>query len=38
MSTKLTQRESFIIEDRAVLKEIVDITRQKIVRTLYDDP
>ena len=38
MSTKLTQKESFIIEDRAVLKEIVDITRQKIVRTLYDDP
>ncbi len=38
MSTKLIQKESFIIEDRAVLKEIVDITRQKIVRTLYDDP
>ena len=38
MGTKLTQKESFIIEDRAVLKEIVDITRQKIVRTLYDDP
>lgn len=38
MRTKLTQKESFIIEDRAVLKEIVDITRQKIVRALYDDP
>ena len=38
MRTKLIQKESFIIEDRAVLKEIVDITRQKIVRTLYDDP
>jgi len=38
MSTKLNQKESFIIEDREVLKEIVDITRQKIVRTLYDDP
>ena len=38
MSTKLTQKESYIIEDREVLKEIVDITRQKIVRTLYDDP
>ena len=38
MSTKLTQKESYIIKDRAVLKEIVDITRQKIVRTLYDDP
>ena len=38
MSTKLTQKESYIIEDRAVLKEIVDITRQKIVRALYDDP
>lgn len=34
----MTQKESFIIEDRAVLKEIVDITRQKIVRALYDDP
>ena len=38
MNTKLNQKESFIIEDREVLKEIVDITRQKIVRTLYDDP
>ncbi len=38
MKTKLNQKESFIIEDREVLKEIVDITRQKIVRTLYDDP
>ena len=38
MSTKLTQKESYIIEDRTVLKEIVDITRQKIVRALYDDP
>ena len=38
MSTKLTQKESYIIENREVLKEIVDITRQKIVRALYDDP
>ena len=38
MNTKLNQKESFIIEDREVLKEIVDITRQKIVRALYDDP
>jgi predicted transcriptional regulator len=38
MSTKLTQKESYIIEDREVLREIVDITRQKIVRALYDDP
>ena len=38
MNTKLNQKESFIIEDREVLKEIVDITRQKIVRVLYDDP
>ena len=38
MNTKLNQKESFIIEDREVLKEIVDITRQKIVRILYDDP
>ena len=38
MHTKLNQKESFIIEDREVLKEIVDITRQKIVRALYDDP
>ena len=37
-NTKLTQKESYIIEDREVLKEIVDITRQKIVRALYDDP
>ncbi|MCS5624958.1 MAG: winged helix-turn-helix domain-containing protein [Candidatus Marinimicrobia bacterium] len=34
----MTQKESYIIEDREVLKEIVDITRQKIVRALYDDP
>ncbi len=38
MNTKLNQKESFIIEDREILKEIVDITRQKIVRVLYDDP
>ena len=38
MNTKLNQKESFIIEGREVLKEIVDITRQKIVRVLYDDP
>ena len=37
-NTKLTQKESYIIENREVLKEIVDITRQKIVRALYDDP
>jgi len=38
MNTKLNQKESFIIEGREVLKEIVDITRQKIVRVLYDNP
>ena len=34
----MTQTDSYIIEDRKVLKEIVDITRQKIVRKLYDKP
>ena len=34
----MTQTDSYIIEDRKVLKEIVDITRQKIVRELYDKP
>lgn len=38
MKNKLTQKESYIIKDREVLKEIVELTRQKIVRTLYDDP
>ncbi len=32
----MTQTDSYIIEDRKVLKEIVDITRQEIVRELYD--
>ena len=34
----MTQTNSYIIEDRKVLKEIVDITRQKIVCQLYDKP
>jgi|TARA_B100000315_G_scaffold259841_1_gene317601 DNA-binding transcriptional ArsR family regulator len=34
----MTQTDSYIIKDRKVLKEIVDITRQKIVRQLYDKP
>ena len=34
----MTQTDSYIIEDRKVLKEIVDITRQKIVCQLYDKP
>jgi len=34
----MTQTDSYIIEDRKVLKEIVDITRQEIVRELYDKP
>ncbi len=34
----MTQTDSYIVEDRKVLKEIVDITRQKIICQLYDKP
>ena len=34
----LIQKESLIIKDREVLKEVVDITRQNIVQALLHDP
>ena len=34
----MIQKESLIIKDREVLKEVVDITRQNIVRALMHDP
>ncbi len=37
-SINMNQIESYIIEDRKILKEIVAVTRQKIIRELYHNP